>query len=76
MQRFMVYPLALLSLVFMAFSALAADPLVTIDWVKANLGKPGIVLLDVTSGGGRTEDEFAKQAGDCIAGRDERRWPH
>lgn len=60
MQRFMVYPLALLSLVFMAFSALAADPLVTIDWVKANLGKPGIVLLDVTSGGGRTEDEFAK----------------
>ena len=28
----------------------AAEPLVSVDWVKANLGKPGVVFLDV---GGR-----------------------
>lgn len=27
--------------------ALAADPLVDVAWVKANLGKPGVVILDV-----------------------------
>ncbi|MFO1299115.1 MAG: rhodanese-like domain-containing protein [Burkholderiaceae bacterium] len=29
-----------------ARSALAADPLVNVDWVKANLEKPGIVFVD------------------------------
>ena len=27
--------------------ALAADPLVDVAWVKANIGKPGVVFLDV-----------------------------
>ena len=30
-----------------SWTASAADPLVTVDWVKANLGKPGIVFLDL-----------------------------
>lgn len=29
-----------------AVPAWAAEPLVTVDWVKANLGKPGVVFLD------------------------------
>ena len=59
MQRLMVYALALVGVALTAFSASAADPLVSIDWVKSSLGKPGIVLLDVTSGGGRSKDDFA-----------------
>lgn len=31
----------------MASNALAADPLVDVAWVKANIGKPGVVFLDV-----------------------------
>ena len=27
-------------------TAFAADPLVNVDWVKANLDKPGIVYID------------------------------
>lgn len=40
--------------------ALAADPLVSIDWVKASLGKPGIVLLDVRSGAGVSKDLYLR----------------
>ena len=32
-----------------AAPAMAAEPLVDAGWVKNNLGKPGIVFLDVTS---------------------------
>lgn len=35
-----------------ALSAFAAEPLVDTGWVKANLGEPGIVFLDVTSNPG------------------------
>lgn len=59
MQRLMVYALALAGIVLAALPASAADPLVSIDWVKSNLGKPGIVFLDVTSGGGRSKADFA-----------------
>ncbi len=59
MQRLMVYALALVGVALAALPASAADPLVSIDWVKSSLGKPGIVLLDVTSGGGRSKDDFA-----------------
>lgn len=31
--------------------AWAAEPLVNVDWVKANLGKPGVVFLDVRGEG-------------------------
>lgn len=41
-----------------ALPARAADPLVSVEWVKANLGKPGIVLLDVRSGAGRTKADY------------------
>jgi len=41
-------------------AARAAEPLVTADWVKANLGKPGIVLLDVRSGAGVTKETWLK----------------
>jgi len=38
-----------LSFVLVGFSssANAAEPLVDVDWVKANIGKPGVVFLDV-----------------------------
>ncbi|MEZ5840159.1 MAG: sulfurtransferase [Hyphomicrobiales bacterium] len=36
-------------------SARAAEPLVDVDWVVANLGKPGIVLVDI-----RGEKEFER----------------
>lgn len=38
----------------------AAQPLVDVAWVKANLGKPGLVLLDVRSGGGVTREVYLK----------------
>lgn len=36
-----------LLLVLIAGSALAADPLVSVDWVKANIGKSGVVFVDL-----------------------------
>jgi len=39
-----------LAFISVAWAASAASPLVDVEWVKANLGKPGIVFLDV---GGR-----------------------
>lgn len=41
-------------------AALAADPLVDVAWLKANLGKPGMVVLDVRSGGGVTREGYLK----------------
>ena len=38
-----------LFLAVIAIPAMAAEPLVDVGWVKSNLGKPGIVFLDVTS---------------------------
>jgi len=35
-----------LTMLAIARPAAAADPLVNVDWVKANLGKPGIVFVD------------------------------
>jgi len=37
---------ALVALLLVARTASAADPLVSVDWVKANLDKPGIVYID------------------------------
>ncbi|MBL8501947.1 MAG: sulfurtransferase [Rhodocyclaceae bacterium] len=37
---------ALLFLLLSARAAIAADPLVSLDWLKANLGKPGIAIVD------------------------------
>ena len=36
----------LFALLALARPAIAADPLVNVDWVKANLDKPGIVYVD------------------------------
>jgi len=53
--------LILLACVLLAPSlARAADPLIDVAWVKANLGKPGIVFLDVRSGGGVTKETWLK----------------
>lgn len=38
----------------------AADPLVDVAWLKANLGKPGMVILDVRSGGGVSKEGYLK----------------
>ena len=46
-----VLTVALLGLTGRAWTA---EPLVNVDWVKANIGKPGIVFLDVR-GEGRTD---------------------
>lgn len=48
MRKFKVAVLTLF-LMGAAGPAMAADPLVGTGWVKSNLGKPGIVFLDVTS---------------------------
>jgi thiosulfate/3-mercaptopyruvate sulfurtransferase len=39
-------------------SASAAEPLVDVSWLKANLGKPGVVILDLRSGGGATKQTY------------------
>ena len=42
-----VTALAILGLAAFSTSAFAAEPLVDVDWVKANIGKPNVVFLDV-----------------------------
>ncbi len=49
-------PLAFLAPV----AAWAAEPLVDVAWLKANLGKPGMVILSVRSGGGVGKDAWLK----------------
>lgn len=46
---FGIAAMAFVSVVVLAGQAIAATPLVDVAWVKANAGKPGIVLLDVQS---------------------------
>jgi thiosulfate/3-mercaptopyruvate sulfurtransferase len=46
----------LLALVGISNVAHAADPLVSVDWLKGNLEKPGMVLLEVA---GRSKEDFA-----------------
>lgn len=45
--RWVAWLSAMLFLLLAARMASAADPLVDVAWVKANLGKPGVVILDV-----------------------------
>jgi len=51
-----------LSLLFvatlLAFPARAADPLVDVAWLKANLEKSGLVVLDVRSGAGLSREAY------------------
>ena len=46
----------LFALLAVARPAIAADPLVNVDWVKANLDKPGIVYVDFQPPAGVTVD--------------------
>lgn len=48
LRKFEIVILALFAAA-LAAPAMAAEPLVDTGWVKANLGKPGIVFLDITS---------------------------
>lgn len=53
--------MALLVGAAMLFGAGAsAQPLVDVAWMKANLGKPGIVIVDVRSAAGKTKDDYLK----------------
>lgn len=49
MMRKFQFAILTLFLAAVAAPAMAADPLVDTGWVKSNLGKPGIVFLDITS---------------------------
>ena len=51
---------ALTILVAAVSGAAAQGPLVDVAWLKANLGKPGMVLIDVRSGGGVSKDAYLK----------------
>jgi thiosulfate/3-mercaptopyruvate sulfurtransferase len=42
----------------MVAPALAAEPLVDVEWAKANIDKPGVVFVDVRSGGGVTKEAY------------------
>lgn len=55
MKRLIIL-LGLLSLVSISHAVHAADPLVSVDWLKRHLDKPGMVLLEVT---GRSKEDFA-----------------
>lgn len=56
MKRFM-FLLAAVLLVGLARTGLAAEPLVSVDWLKDHLDKPGVVILEVA---GRSQSDFAK----------------
>lgn len=60
MRRALAMSLLMLALLLAPWRADAADPLVSVDWVKTNLGKPGIVLLDVRSGAGVSKEWYLK----------------
>ena len=38
----------------------SAQPLVDVAWVKENLGKPGVVIIDVRSAAGKTKEDYLK----------------
>lgn len=59
LARLLAAPLALVAFV-VSWPALAETPLVSFDWLKANLGKQGMVVLDVRSGAGVTRAVFAR----------------
>jgi thiosulfate/3-mercaptopyruvate sulfurtransferase len=42
-------------------SAMAAEPLVNSSWLKDNLGKPGLVVVDLRSGGGAVREDYVKE---------------
>jgi len=48
----------LLAMLMAANHARAAEPLVNAEWLAANLGKSGIVVLDVRSGAGITKADY------------------
>lgn len=56
----MVRAFVLSFMLLIGFAPLAAaqGPLVDVAWLKANLGKPGLVLVDVRSGGGKTKADY------------------
>ncbi|HEC90559.1 MAG TPA: sulfurtransferase [Alphaproteobacteria bacterium] len=60
MKKFFAIALAL-AMVTAAGAVKAATPLVDVAWVKANLGKPGVVFLDVGGKlGGKTKADFLR----------------
>jgi thiosulfate/3-mercaptopyruvate sulfurtransferase len=60
MHRAVRLTFLLMSLLTMVTGARAQGPLVTVDWLKSNLGRPDLVLIDVRSGGGVTREVYLK----------------
>jgi thiosulfate/3-mercaptopyruvate sulfurtransferase len=42
-------------------SVMAAEPLVNSSWLKDNLAKPGLVVIDLRSGGGAVREDYVKE---------------
>ncbi len=60
MRRF-VNMLAAGALLLASAAAMAAEPLVDVDWVKANIGKPDVVFLDVRGRlAGRSKTDYLR----------------
>jgi thiosulfate/3-mercaptopyruvate sulfurtransferase len=59
-QMFAALAFAFVAFVLQAPAGAQAQPLVDVAWLNANLGKPGIFILDITSGGGRSQADYAK----------------
>lgn len=46
LKTWLTYTIVAIAFAMTGTAALAADPLVNVDWVKANAGKPGVVMID------------------------------
>ncbi len=60
-MRSWMAPLAFAASLAASASAMAAEPLVNSSWLKDNLGKPGLVVVDLRSGGGAVREDYVKE---------------
>jgi thiosulfate/3-mercaptopyruvate sulfurtransferase len=60
-MRSWIASLALAASLAASASAMAAEPLVNSKWLKDNLGKPGLVVVDLRSGGGAGREDYVKE---------------
>jgi len=60
-MRSWMAPLAFAASLAASASAMAAEPLVNSSWLKDNLGKAGLVVVDLRSGGGAVREDYVKE---------------
>ncbi len=64
-MRFWIAPLAvavgLAGVLAASASVMAAEPLVNSSWLKDNLAKQGLVVIDLRSGGGAIREDYVKE---------------